>query len=135
MARHPTHESNHEQPADEPAHEPHDPKGSSPPRQEPQSPSRTAPEPERKSAQQEAIELGRDPPIKPELQATGGVPNGSPGRPLEHDPHDHDPGTTQGAHAPEPKHAKDHKPGQFEQPSRQEMRWPPQGQQPGMARR
>lgn len=120
----------HEQPPKpvEPPPTPGDVPGGSPPRQgdPPKSPSRTpgeqkgdAPEDHRSNPFQLAQEHGRDP-LPNKHDETGGAPGGSPGRPWDDPNAKHDAGTTQGACAPEPNDAKNHRPGEFEQPMRQE---------------
>lgn len=113
---------------DDDHHAPGTPPGSSPPRETPagtpeevHSPSQTpgerdpahpAPEANRPNPQREAMRLGRDP--ENHHLDTGGCPGGSPGRKLELEPV----GGSGGACAPEPAGAKDHRPGEFEQPPR-----------------
>lgn len=118
-------------PKDQPPdhHQQGDPPGSSPPRETPagqpepvhspsetpgeRDPNKPAPEANRPNPQAMAIQGGRDPgPNK--HSDTGGCPGGSPGRQLELEPV----GGGSGACAPEPAGAKDHRPGEFEQPSR-----------------
>lgn len=56
---------------------------------------------DRKSGVQEALDHGRDPPIPDDLVNTGGVPGGSPSRPMDPPP-EGAPIGNQGATAPEP---------------------------------
>lgn len=89
------------------------------------SPSRTqaeqegdAPEEHRPNPQELAQDLGRDP-LPNKHEDTGGCPGGSPGRTFDTIV-TLEPGAGHGACAPEPVGAKDHRPGEFEQPSREE---------------
>lgn len=78
-----------------------------------------APKVEHETAQQDALNRGRDP-TGAKFDSTGGCPGGSPGRPFDSEAPKREPNAAMGAAAPSPPGGQDHKPGEFEQPNREE---------------